>query len=105
MGSPHQSLRSDTNERSYLFEVRPKFWEAKPIPHQKLVSAECIEDWSIHVYCSLECDGYDLGASGPAGYHVRNQRDISSEFDRTARWQHESCVADGWEDCLGGPFR
>lgn len=105
MGAPHQFLRSETDEGSYLFEVSPKVWEAKPIPNEKLVSADSIEDWSVHLYCSLECDGYDLGASGPAGYDVRNQGDISSEFARTARWQHESCVADGWEDCLGGPFR
>jgi hypothetical protein len=44
MGTPHQFLRSDTDERSYLYEVPPKFWAAKPIPNEKLVSAESIED-------------------------------------------------------------
>jgi len=66
--TPSMPKRSDTDEGSYLFEVRPKFWEAKPIPNEKFVSAKSIEDRSINLYCSLECDGYDLGASGPAGY-------------------------------------
>jgi hypothetical protein len=88
MRYPYQCLRSETDERSYLFEVPPKFSEAEPIPNEKLVSAESIEDWSVHLCCGLDCDGYHLGASGPTGYDVRKQRNISFEFG----WTGFPCV-------------
>jgi hypothetical protein len=54
---------------------------------------------------ALSVTGMTWAQAGQLDTTFRNQRDISSEFARSARWQHESCVAVGWKDCLGSPFR